>query len=61
MIGHKAAEELGVPSGTICADDKCNDAYGRIRMHQALQVKQPEGIHIPSEPTVYRVYERNWY
>ena len=41
----------------ICAEDECNDTYGRIRMYQALQLKQPEGIRIPSERTVYRVME----
>ena len=30
-------------------------SYGRIRMYQALQLKQPEGVHIPGERTVYRV------
>ena len=25
------------------------------RMYQALQLKQPEGVHIPGERTVYRV------
>lgn len=34
-----------------------NDTYGRIRMYQALNLKQPEGVHIPSERTVYRVME----
>ena len=42
---------------SICAEDECNDTYGRIRMHQALQLKQPEGISIPSERTVYRIME----
>lgn len=41
----------------ICAEDECNDTYGRIRMHQALKLKQPEGVKIPSERTVYRVME----
>ena len=41
----------------ICAEDECNDTYGRIRMYQALQLKQPDGVHIPSERTVYRVME----
>jgi transposase InsO family protein len=41
----------------ICAEDECNDTYGRIRMHQALELKQPDGIKIPSERTVYRVME----
>ena len=39
----------------ICSEDECNDTYGRIRMYQALQLKQPEGVHIPGERTVYRV------
>ena len=41
----------------ICMEDECNDTYGRIRMYQALQLKQPKGVHIPSERTVYRVME----
>ena len=41
----------------ICNQDECNDTYGRMRMYQALQLKQPEGVHIPSERTVYRVME----
>lgn len=39
----------------ICSEDEYNDTYGRIRMYQALQLKQPEGVHIPGERTVYRV------
>ena len=31
----------------ICSEDECNDTYGRVRMYQALQLKQPEGVHIP--------------
>ena len=30
----------------ICSEDECNDTYGRIRMYQALQLKQPEGVHM---------------
>ena len=36
----------------ICAEDECNDTYGRIRMHQALELKQPAGITVQSERTV---------
>ena len=36
-------------------EDVCNDTYGRVRMRQALLLKQPEGVDIPSERTVYRV------
>ena len=39
----------------ICKEDEYNDTYGRIRMYQALRLRQPEGVHIPSERTVYRV------
>jgi transposase InsO family protein len=42
----------------ISREDPCNDTYGRVRMHQALQLKQPEGVTIPSERTVYRVMEK---
>ena len=41
----------------IHAEDECNDTYGRVRMWQALKIKQPEGVHIPSERTVYRIME----
>ena len=36
-------------------EDVCNDTYGRKRMYQALLLKQPEGVAIPSERTVCRV------
>lgn len=42
----------------IHAEDECNDTYGRIRMYQALLLKQPEHVDIPSERTVYRVMEK---
>ena len=41
----------------ISREDECNDTYGRIRMYQALQLKQPDRVPIPSERTVYRVME----
>lgn len=41
----------------IQAADECNDTYGRIRMYQALILKQPEHVDVPSERTVYRVME----
>ncbi len=41
----------------ICSEDAYNDTYGRIRMHQALQLKQPKNIKIPSERTIYRIME----
>ncbi len=42
----------------ILREDICNDTYGRTRMFQALQLKQPAGVNIPSERTVYRVMEK---
>lgn len=41
----------------INSEDEYNDTYGRIRMHQALLLKNTENVHIPSERTVYRVME----
>ena len=41
----------------ICAENLYNDTYGRARMHQALLLKHPEGVQIPSERTLYRVME----
>lgn len=38
----------------ICAEDEYNDTYGRIRIHQALELKQPDGISVPSERAAYR-------
>jgi len=42
---------------TILAKDEYNDTYGRVRMFQALLIKHPEGVYIPSERTVYRVMD----
>lgn len=41
----------------IASEDEYNDTYGRNRMYQALLLKQPEGIRIPSERTVYRIMQ----
>lgn len=41
----------------INSEDECNDTYGRIRMFQALTLKQPKDVKIPSERTVYRIME----
>ncbi len=50
-------QDLADAMREIVAEDECNDTYGRIRMYQALLLKQPEGIHISGERTVYRVME----
>ena len=50
-------QELADAMMQIHAEDECNDTYGRIRMYQALKIKQPESIHVPSERTVYRIME----
>lgn len=39
----------------ITEEDECNDTYGRMRMREALLLKQFKSINIPSESTVYRV------
>ena len=41
----------------INAEGECNDTYGRIRMYQALKMKQPDNVDIPSERTVYRIMD----
>lgn len=41
----------------ICGEVECNDTYGRIRRYQALQLKQPKGVHVPGERSVYRIVE----
>ena len=48
-------QDLADAMRVIHAEDECNDTYGRIRMYQALLLKNPTGIKIPSERTVYRV------
>ena len=51
-------QDLADAMREIAAEDEYNDTYGRIRMYQALLLKQPEGIRIPGERTVYRVMEK---
>lgn len=48
-------ETLAAEMMKIVEEDECNDTYGRVRMHEALLLKNPENIKIPSESTVYRV------
>ena len=50
-------QDLADAMQEILAEDECNDTYGRIRMYQALRLKQPQGVQIPSERTVYRIME----
>ncbi len=50
--------DLAAAMREIRDEDACNDTYGRVRMRQALLLKRPEGIAIPSERTVYRIMER---
>ena len=61
FLKHKGApwkyEDLAEKMRSIVAEDECNDTYGRIRMHQALEYRYPED-DIPSERTVYRVMEK---
>ncbi len=50
-------QDLADAMRAIVAEDVCNGTYGRIRMYQALLLKQPEGIRIPGGRTVCRVME----
>lgn len=50
-------QDLADAMRAIVAEDECNDTYGRTRMYQALLLKQPEGVRIPGERTVYRIME----
>lgn len=43
----------------ILTEDEYNDNYGRIRMYQALILKQPEGVKIPCRETVRKVMREN--
>ena len=51
-------QDLAAAMLDIHSEDEYNDSYVRIRMYQALCLRSPEGINIPSERTVYRVMER---
>ena len=50
-------QDLADAIRAIHTEDEYNDTYGRIRMYQALLLKKPEGLKIPSERTVYRVMD----
>ena len=43
----------------IIKEDEYNDTYGRIRMYQALMLKQPKGVKIPCRATVRKVMKEN--
>ena len=51
-------QDLANAMPDIHSEDEYNDTYGRVRMHQALILRHPEGINIPSERTIYRVVEK---
>lgn len=48
-------ETLAAEMMKIVAEDECNDTYGKVRMHEALLIKNLEDVKIPSQSTVYRV------
>ena len=50
-------QELANVMLDIHSEDEYNDTYGRVRMHQALILRHPEGINISSGRTIYRVME----
>ena len=51
-------QALATAMEEICNEDICNDSYGRVRMYQALQLKQPKNVKIPGERTVYRIMKQ---
>lgn len=51
-------ESLAEEIRKILAEDEYNDTYGRRRMYEALKLKAPGNIGIPSERTVYRIMEQ---
>ena len=51
-------EALAAAIHDILDEDEYNDTYGRIRMYQALRLKAPKEVHIPSENTVRNVMEK---
>lgn len=51
-------QELADAMIAISKEDLCNDTYGRVRMLQALKIRQLEGCKIPSERTIYRIMEK---
>lgn len=46
-------ENLAAEMMKILEEDKCNDAYGYMRMHEALILKHSDNV--PCERTVYRI------
>lgn len=51
-------QDLADAMREIASEDEYNDTYGRIRMFQALLLKQLEGVRIPGERTICRVMEK---
>jgi len=55
-------EALAAEIQKIIEEDECNDAYGYMRMHEALLLKKeadPDGFpDVPCERTVYRIMEK---
>lgn len=48
-------QDLADAMKEIVSEDVCSDTYGRGRTCQALLLKQPEGVDIPSKRTIYRI------
>lgn len=48
-------EALAAEIMKIHTEDEYNDTYGKVRMHQALMYRQPKGVDIPSQSTIYRI------
>jgi len=50
-------QEIADAMQAIIAEDVCNDAYGRVRMREALKLHLPEGALIPCENTIQKIME----
>ena len=50
-------QEIAEAMKAIRSEDVCNDTYGRVRMHQALKQRLPEGTVIPCENTLQKIMD----
>ena len=48
-------EALAAVMMKIATEDEYNDTYGKVRMHEALLLKNPEDVKIPSESTLKHI------
>lgn len=51
-------QDIAEAMKAIIEEDECNDTYGRCRMYEALQLRNRDSEHLPSERTVYRIMDK---